>query len=167
VPVAYMFGKATRRPWRTRAPVNQLQVPPATAPGAVVSVDQLISSTPGFVGQMRGSLTLQRYKVSTIFIDHFSRLSYVHNQLSTAAAHTIEAKRAFERFTKVHGVLVRHYHADNHIFDSDAFITEIHSCGQSILYSGDNAHHQNGRAEKKIRDLQELVRTMLLHAWQR
>jgi Reverse transcriptase (RNA-dependent DNA polymerase) len=116
---------------------------------------------------MRGSLTLQRYKVSTIFVDHFSGLSYVHNQSSTAAAHTIEAKRAFERFAKVHGVLIQHYHADNHIFDSDAFITEIHRCGQSILYCGVNAHHQNGRAEKKIRDLQELARTMLLHARQR
>jgi hypothetical protein len=28
-------------------------------------------------------------------------------------------------------------------------------------------HHQNGRAEKKIRDLQELARTMILHAQQR
>ncbi len=30
-----------------------------------------------------------------------------------------------------------------------------------------NAHHQNGKAEKKIRDLQELARTMMIHAKQR
>lgn len=30
-----------------------------------------------------------------------------------------------------------------------------------------NAHHQNGKAEKKIRDLQDIARTMLLHAYQR
>jgi Reverse transcriptase (RNA-dependent DNA polymerase)/GAG-pre-integrase domain len=162
-----LFGKATRRPWRTKAPVNQQQVPPATVPGAVVGVDQLISSTPGFVGQMRGALTRRRYTVSTIFVDHFSGLSFVHLQLSTAATHTLEAKKAFERFAKQHGVTVRHYHADNHIFDSKAFVAEVEQCGQSISYCAVNAHHQNGRAEKKIRDLQELARTMLLHARQR
>jgi GAG-pre-integrase domain len=65
-----MFGKATRTPWRTRAPVNAMTVPPATAPGAVVGVDQLISATPGLVGQMRGILTKKRYTVSTVFVDH-------------------------------------------------------------------------------------------------
>lgn len=162
-----MFGKATKRPWRTKAPVNQQAVPPATAPGAVVGVDQLISSTPGLVGQMRGALTRKRYTVSTVFVDHFSGLSYVHLQTTTATESTIEAKKAFERFAKVHGVIIRHYHADNHIFDSKAFVAEVQRCGQSISYCAVNAHHQNGRAEKKIRDLQELARTMLLHARQR
>jgi hypothetical protein len=162
-----LFGKAHRRPWRTKAPPNQYTVPPPTAPGAVVGVDQLISATPGLVGQMRGTLTKQRYTVSTVFVDHFSGLSYVHPQLSTATEHTLEAKRAFERFAKAHGVLVRHYHADNHIFDSKLFVQEVHRVGQTISYCAVNAHHQNGRAEKKIRDLQELARTMILHARQR
>ena len=162
-----LFGKATRRPWRTKAPVNQQVIPPATAPGAVVGVDQLISTTAGFVGQMRGLLTRRRYTVSTVFVDHFSGFSYVHLQLSTDAEHTLEAKRAFERLAKVYGVTVRHYHADNHIFDSKLFVDEVHRAKQTISYCGVNAHHQNGKAEKKIRDLQELARTMILHAKQR
>jgi hypothetical protein len=132
-----------------------------------VGVDQLISATPGLVGQMRGILTKRRYMVSTVFVDHFSGLSYVHLQLSTATENTLEAKGAFERFAKLHGVTIKHYHADNHIFDSKAFVEEVRRCGQSISYCAVNAHHQNGRAEKKIRDLQELARTMLLHARQR
>jgi predicted NAD/FAD-dependent oxidoreductase len=32
------------------------------------------------------------------------------------------------------------------------------------LYSGVGAHHQNGRAEKRIRDLQDMARTSLIHA---
>lgn len=162
-----MFGKASRRPWRTKAPPNRNTIPPATAPGAVVGVDQLISATPGLVGQMRGTLTKHRYTVSTVFVDHFSGLSYVHLQLSTSTLHTLEAKRAFERFAKAHGVTIRHYHADNHIFDSKLFVQEVQQAGQTILYCAVNAHHQNGRAEKKIRDLQELARTMILHARQR
>jgi hypothetical protein len=67
---ACMFGKATKRPWRMKAPVNGLKVPRATAPGAVVGVDQLISTIPGLVGQMKGFLTRKRYNVSTVFVDH-------------------------------------------------------------------------------------------------
>ena len=100
-------------------------------------------------------------------MDHYSGLSYVHLQLSTAAEHTIKAKKAFERFATAHGVAVRHYHADNHIFDSRSFVDEVRASGQSISYCAVNAHHQNGKAKKRIRDLQELARTMLLHAKQR
>lgn len=60
-----------------------------------------------------------------------------------------------------------HCHADNAIFDSKAFVEEIHNCGQTILCCAVNAHHQNGKAEKKIRDLQDLARTNLLHTKQR
>jgi hypothetical protein len=35
---------------------------------------------------------------------------------------------------------------------------------QSLSLCGVNAHHQNGKVEKQIRDLQELARTSLLHA---
>ena len=162
-----MYGKATRRPWRTKAPVNQLSSPAATQPGSVVAVDQLISSTPGLIGQMMGFITKKRFTVTTVFVDHFSGLSYVHNQLSTGAAETIEAKKAFERYSKAHGVTVHHYHADNGIFATKAFMDEVQQRGQTITFCAVNAHHQNGRAEKKIRDLQESARTMLAHAKQR
>jgi hypothetical protein len=162
-----MFGKATRRPWRTRAPENASKIPPVRAPGDVVGIDQLISGVPGFVAQMRGILTKKRYSCSTVFVDHYSSLSYVHCQLSTAAAHTIEAKRAFERYAKVHGVLITHYHADNAIFDSKEFVAEVHASRQTISYCAVNAHHQNGKAEKGIHDLQDAARTMMLHAKQR
>ncbi len=40
----------------------------------VVSVDQLESSIPGFIGQMTGKLTNKRAVASTIFVDHASDL---------------------------------------------------------------------------------------------
>ena len=33
-----------------------------------------------------------------------------------------------------------------------------------MTFAGVNAHHQNGMAERRIRELQELARTMLIHA---
>jgi hypothetical protein len=164
---ACMYGKAHRRQWRTKAPLNQSRIPPVKRPGDVVGIDQLISPTPGFVAQMRGILTSKRYTATTVFVDHHSGLSFVHCQLSTSAVHTIEAKRAFERYAKTYDVKIKHYHADNGIFDSKAFVREVHNCGQGITYCAVNAHHQNGKAEKKIRDLQDAARTMLLHAKQR
>ena len=54
-------AKATRRPWRTSAgKENASHIKPAASPGDVVSVDQLESSIPGFIGQMTGKLTRQR-----------------------------------------------------------------------------------------------------------
>jgi hypothetical protein len=164
---ACMFGKMTRRAWRNRAPVNAMTIPPVTVPGSVVSMDQLVSAVPGLIGQMKGFLTRKRYTVATIFVDHFSALSYVHLQKGATAEETIEGKRAFESYARTHGVTIKHYHADNGIFDAKDFQTAVSNDGQSISYCGVNAHHQNGRAEKKIRDLQELARAMMLHAQHR
>jgi Reverse transcriptase (RNA-dependent DNA polymerase) len=164
---ACMYGKATRRAWRTKTPVNAIANKQVTAPGAVVSMDQLVSAVPGLIGQMKGFLTRKRYMVATVFVDHFSGMSYVYLQKGATALETIEAKKAFERFASTHGVVVRHYHSDNGIFETREFQDEVAACQQTISFCGVNAHHQNGKAEKKIRDLQELTRTMILHAQQR
>jgi hypothetical protein len=164
---ACMFGKATRRPWRSKGPINQQSTPSATRPGAVVAINQMISATPGLIGPMRGIITHQRYKVATVFVDHFSGFSYVHLQKSTGVAETVEAKNAFERQARMYGVSISHYHADNGIFAEPKFIQVIQQDNQTISFCAVNAHHQNGRAEKKILDLQELSPIMLMHAKQR
>jgi hypothetical protein len=46
--------------------------------GQVVLVNQLKSTVPGFVGQMKGWLTNHQYHMATVFVNHYSRLSYVH-----------------------------------------------------------------------------------------
>jgi len=163
-----LFGKATRRPWRSKATPGQLgRTRTITAPGECVSIDQLVSTTPGLVAQLRGTPTRIRYQVATIFVDHFSRLSYVHLQKSTGALETIAAKEAFERFAASHGVSILHYHADNGIFTDNAFTNNVKACGQQISFCGVNAHFQNGIAERRIRELTEHARTMLIHAHSR
>eukprot|EP00957_Ditylum_brightwellii_P179142 13648273-Ditylum_brightwellii.AAC.1 len=54
----------------------------ATEPGQVISVDQLESTTPGFVAQLKGILTTKRYKAVTVFIDHFSDATFIYVQES-------------------------------------------------------------------------------------
>jgi hypothetical protein len=101
---ACMYGKVTRRPWRTRSSTNQdeaLVVP--SRPGQVVSADQLTSPTPGLIAQISGILTTKRYKYVTVFVDHFSDLSFVCLQKTTSAKETLEAKRAFKEFAASRG----------------------------------------------------------------
>jgi len=61
-------------------------------------------------------------------------------------------------------VRVLQYHADNGRFADTLFLRDIDEQRQDISYCGVNAHFQNGVAEKRIRDLQDMTRTALLHA---
>jgi hypothetical protein len=102
--------------------------------------------------------------VATIFVYHFSRMSYVHLQESLTSPDTVEAKEAFEAFVINMGVIIQHYHADNGRFADNGFMNAVKKQEQTIYIFGVNDHFLNGIAEKRIRDLQEQARTMLLHA---
>lgn len=161
---ACLYGKMTRRPKRTKGGTRQIGSETVTRPGDCVSVDQLESSTLGLIGHMKGTPTTQRYKCATVYVDHFSRLSFVHLQKTLSSDDTVQSKMAFEKYCEDRGVVVRHYHADNGRFADKGFVNHATSRRQSITYCGVNAHFQNGVAEKRIRDLQEQATTMLLHA---
>ena len=76
-------------------------------------MDQLESPVAGFVGQNKGYFFRKRYKVATVFVDHFSRLSFVYLQEPTKGDETLLAKKAFEAHAASFGVKVVNYHANN------------------------------------------------------
>ena len=126
-----------------------------------------MSTQVGFFAQMKGRLTSRRYTAATIFVDHFSRIRFVHLMTSLSSEETIAAKRAFERFADEHGVKIQHYHCDNGRFADNEFKNACDQANQGLTFCGVNAHFQNGIAERAIRDLQESARKQLLHAKQR
>ena len=77
---------------------------------------------------------------------------------------TVKAKEAFERLASSHGVIVQHYHADNGLFDTKVFWASVCSANQTMSFCGVNAHHQNGKAERRICDVTTHAQTSLLHA---
>ena len=158
------YGKATRKPWRLHISSNKDESNRPQRPGECISVDQLISPTPGFIAQMSDKLTTQRYTCATIYVDQYLGFSYIWIQRSTSVQETLKGKRAFELFTNHHGVKVAHYHADNGVFRANKWVTDCHLRQQSISYAAVGAHHQNGVAERRIRVLQDMTRTLLLHA---
>ena len=159
-----IFGSMAKNPWRIKGYKNKTKLRVVKKAGECVSVDQLESRELGFVAQLKGRLTKDRYNSATVFVDHYSRFSYVHPQKSLTSEETSKAKRAFEAYARTLGVKIQHYHADNGRFADNAFINDVEKEGQTISYCGVNAHFQNGIAEKLIRDLQERARTVLLHA---
>ena len=64
------YGKDHYSPWSHKGISNLKRIKPATIPGQCVSVDQLVSPTPGFVHTHRGRPTLKRYVGVTVFVDH-------------------------------------------------------------------------------------------------
>ena len=147
------FGKATKVPWHNKGQHTSIKT--ASQPGQCVSVDQLEATEPGLIAQMKGIPTKHRYRYATVFIDHYSNLSYVHLMKTLTSEETLEAKRSFESWSWDKGVRIQHYHVDNGRFVDKAFIAHATKAGQTITFCGVNAHWQNGRAEKWIRDLQE------------
>ena len=148
-----IYGKMTRRAKRTKNEKSRIEARVLTGPGSCVSVDQLESRTMGLIGHMKGTPTVQRYRCATVYIDHYSRLSYVHLQRQLTSEETVQGKMAYEKFCEARGVTVTHYHADNGRFADKGFVNHVTANLQSITYCGVNAHFQNGMAEKRIRDL--------------
>ena len=160
---ACLYGKATRRPWRSKQKKNQVPKKKLVA-GQVVAVDQMTSPTAGLVAQMAGFITKKRYKYATVFVDQATGFGYVHIQKSPSAEETLEAKVAFEKMAAAHGVRVQNYHADNGVFTSLAWRQHCTKLNQGLTFAGVSAHFQNGYAERRIRELQELSRSMMIHA---
>jgi hypothetical protein len=97
-------------------------------------------------------------------VDHASGLDYVHPQESTSAIDTIVAKEAFEIFASRHNVKIKHYHCDNGIFASKKFGAAVEDANRTMMFCAVNAHHQNGVAERRIQDLTDWARAMLVNA---
>jgi len=116
-------------------------------PGAMVSVDMMTSPMPGLVAQMTGKPTHQHYQHAAVYVDQAMGLGFVWLQKSINAEETIIGKKAFENFCLTHGVHVKHYHADNGIFASNAWKEICKASNQGLSFASINAHHQNGIAK--------------------
>ena len=121
-----IFGATTKIPWRGKETEASHEVFTATKPRECVSVDQMVSTEVGFFAQMKGKLTKKRYRCTTIFVDHYSCLRFVHLQVDNSYKEIIAAKRAFEAFAAKHGMKIQHYHCDNGRFFDNAFKQACH-----------------------------------------
>ena len=73
-------------------------------------------------------------------------------------------KRVFQAYARNHDVIIKHYHADNGRFADKQFLSAVEQDQHTISFCAAYAHFQNGKAEKRIRDLQDRTRRVLLHS---
>jgi hypothetical protein len=153
----------TKLPWQGKETKANHEVFAVTKPGECISVDQMTSKKVGFYAQLKGKLTKKCYKCTTVFVDHFSRLQFVHLQLNNKSDKALTAKFSFKQYVAEHGVKVLHYHCDNGRFHNNTFQQACHDARQQFTFCGVNAHFQNGIAEQATQDLLESARKQLIH----
>ena len=110
-----LCGAMTKKPWRHKGSKCNVRGyrRKIDRPGQCASVDQMESAQIGFMAQLKGALTRQRYTGAMVFVDHHSRLKYVHLTTSTSSQQTVYAKESFERHCRHMDVHIQHYHCDN------------------------------------------------------
>ena len=59
---------------------------------------------------------------------------------------------------------MRHYHADNGTYAVAKYREDIENSKQTLTFCGVGGHHQNGKAEKRIKIVCNPARSMLFHA---
>ena len=134
-------------------------------PGQMVSADHYMSRAPGRLCHTKGkSDQYDMFSGGCVFIDHASGYVSIKHQVAINATETVKAKLTFERESQSQGVVIKGYHTDNGIFDSSEFMEELLKKQQKIIFSGAGSSHQNGAAERAIKTVVTMARTMLMHA---
>ncbi len=90
----------------------------------------MISMQVSFIAKLKGTLTKKRYTAGTIFVDHYSKMKYIHVMTKLTSKETMEAKQAFEHFAKHHSICILHYHCNNGQFADNTFKNRCSAKGQ-------------------------------------
>ena len=134
-------------------------------PGDKVSIDHYQSAVPGRDYNSRGSPPPQEmFNGGSIFVDHASGRIFIHHQVSLAAVESIKAKLALDRDAALSGISIHSIHTDNGVFSSKHYMAHLAGKGQTVTFSGSGAAHQNAVAERAIKTVVYMARTMLIHA---
>ena len=167
-----LFGKQGQRPSPGLAPRTAIRDRRGVSkadnlfPGQEISVDHFICSTKGRLFSGRGKAPdHQLYSGGCIFVDHATGYVHVEFQQSLSSHATLESKSKFEEACRDFGVIPQKFLADNGgAFTSKAFSDHLATFNQTIRFAGVGAHHHNGIAERNIRTVMSVARTMMLHS---
>ena len=168
---ACQFGKQVRRspPGSTSTKVkDEADVLRAgnLLPGQKVSADHFVCSTKGRLFESRGKTKDDdMYSGGCIFVDHSSGYAHVEFQCHLNSHETLKAKTNFENTCRDFGVIPQEYLTDNgSAFSSQEFAKKLSIFKQVLHFAGVGAHHHNSVAERGIRTIMSIARTMMLHS---
>ena len=167
---ACQYGKQCRRPVK-RKKASAVREPQGTTtkdvhlPGQRVAVDHFVCSTRGRLFTSKGKeAEKDRYMGGCVFVDLDTGFTHIEFQTNLTSHETLLAKDKFERLCREHGVIVQEYVSDlGSAFTSQAFAQHLEKFEQVIRFAGAGGHHHNPQAERAIRTVTCISRTMLFH----
>ena len=135
-------------------------------PGQQICIDHFVCKNKGRLFTSRGkTISTDMYGGGCIFVDSFSGFVHVELQKHLNALETLEAKDRFEAMSLDFGVIPQTYLSDNGgAFTSHAFAAKMKEYEQVSKFAGAGAHHHNGVAERNIRTIISIARTMMIHS---
>ena len=98
-----------------------------------------------------------------VFIDHVIGYVVIKHQVVINTTETVKAKCNFDRGAQVKRVVIKGYHTDNEIFNASEFMEDLSKKQKNINFSGDGAKHKNWAAQRAIKTVVTMLRTMLMH----
>jgi hypothetical protein len=168
---ACQFGKQVQRSVPATAQVKVSDKVGAISrdsklPGEQVSVDHFVCNVKGRLftskGQTKDDLM---YCGGCVFVYHFSGLIHVELQQNLNTHETLASKGRYEAMAQDSGVVPQMYLSDNGpAFSSHDYARQLQKFEQVSKFAGAGAHHQNGMAERSIRTVNSIARTMMMHA---
>jgi GAG-pre-integrase domain/Zinc knuckle len=168
---ACQFGKQTRRsvpkPQKTTAWIideHGVIRDGDCLPGQRVSVDHFVCSTRGRQFNTRGTSNdeSKTFMGGALFLDHSSGFIDVRLQSHLNTHETLQSKQDFEASCRDHGVIIGSYHSDNgSSFTSAEYTRHLETFRQTTTFAGVGGHHHNGLAERAIRTITNMARTMM------
>jgi hypothetical protein len=135
-------------------------------PGQQVCIDHFICKNKGRLFTSRGkTVPTDMYGGGCIFVDNYSGFVHVELQKHMNTLETLQAKERFESMALDFGVIPQTYLSDNGAaFTSHEFSAKMKQFDQVSKFSGAGAHHHNGVAERNIRTIISIARTMMMHS---
>ena len=128
--VTCLFGNYHKKPCSTKGKhsggsiSNHLE----TRPGAMTSIDHMVSAQPGIIPQVSGALTHEIFWPATVFLDHYSKYFYACFMRGTLDNETLQAKEVYDLLSATHGARVFAYRAENGRFLDSLFKEAFKTC---------------------------------------
>ena len=132
-------------------------------PGMCISTNKIKSPQSGLIPVLKGKQTSRNYHVGSIFVDNFSKVTYVHCSESSTVNKFAKAKHTFEEYAAKFGVKIQKYHAEHGAFNTQVFKESIITVNQTIFFSGVDAQHQNKIAERTTKTVTYREHSMIIN----
>ena len=133
--VGYQAGRWQRDSGEWKDKQKQQKLRKVRAPEKVITIGQIESRTPGFLGVLRGVIIKTRYTSATVFVDRFSGFTYVNLQTSTNTDEILKVKSFFQVYAESLSVKILHYHTNNGRFVDKKSMRAIETEWQTTCFA--------------------------------